>query len=150
MDALSTQSGQVPANPGQEPNVTPQATPEAQVAPQPKTFDETYVKQLRDEAAASRTGKTAAEARVRELEAAQLSEQEKKDLRLKELEVASDKFQADLKDANTRTTAYKSRCRTGDDPGRGGRGAAARGALGDRVRGGWQAHQPQGSVRGQS
>jgi hypothetical protein len=71
------------------------------------------VKQLRDEAAASRTGKTAAEARVRELEAAQLSEQEKKDLRLKELEVASDKFQADLKDANTRTTAYRAAAELG-------------------------------------
>jgi hypothetical protein len=109
VDPQSTQ-GQEPVISGQVPVAEPQA---AGQVPQPKTFDETYVKQLRDEAAASRTAKAAAEARVRELEAANLSEQEKKDLRLKELEERDTRFQGDLKDANTRTTAYKAAAELG-------------------------------------
>lgn len=54
--------------------------------PQGKTFDEAYVKQLRDEAAANRKKATDAEKRLKALEDANLTDAQKKDARLKELE----------------------------------------------------------------
>lgn len=58
---------------GQDPTVTPDTdtnpTPPTAEGQAPKTFDEAYVKQLRSEAAATRTKFTAAEARAAEAEA---------------------------------------------------------------------------------
>ena len=51
-----------------------------------KTFDESYVKELRAEAAKHRSEKAAIEARLKAFEDAQLSESEKRDKRLAELE----------------------------------------------------------------
>lgn len=66
--------GQEPG-PGQEPTPSP-TTPETPPA-EPKTFDETYVKQLRTEAADWRTKAQAAETKVREFEDKDKSETER-------------------------------------------------------------------------
>ncbi len=55
-------------------------------APAEKTFDEKYVKGLRDEAAAARVAKRELEARVKELETQGMSDEQKRTARLKELE----------------------------------------------------------------
>lgn len=62
-----------PADPTPAPNPAP-----ADPAPgEPKTYDEAYVKQLRSEAAENRKARAAAEARLKELDDAKLSETEK-------------------------------------------------------------------------
>lgn len=59
-----------PAPPTPPSDPAPPAPPAPPVDPQAgKTFDEAYVRQLREEAAAHRTGKTAAEQKVADLEA---------------------------------------------------------------------------------
>jgi hypothetical protein len=66
---------------------------------QPKTYDEKYVKALRGEAAQHRKELREAQARLKELETAQLSEAEKKDLRLKELEGEVSRLQKETRTA---------------------------------------------------
>ena len=65
--------------PGAEDTPTPEPAAEETPKPEGKTFDEAYVKQLREEAAKYRT-------RAKELEDAQKSEDEKRAERLAELE----------------------------------------------------------------
>jgi hypothetical protein len=62
-----------PADPGQEPSGEPQDPPKGD----PKTFDESYVKELRAEAAQNRKAAADAKKRVQELEDASLTETEK-------------------------------------------------------------------------
>lgn len=59
------------------PTETPEQTPEAPAAPEAKTFDEDYVKKLRDEAAKYRTEAKATSKRLEELEKQSMSDTEK-------------------------------------------------------------------------
>ena len=101
---------------GQEPNaetpapeanqpIAPEAkstsTPEGQpTGPEPKTFDEDYVKQLRKEAAENRKRANEAEARNKAFEEEKLSEQEKAQKRAEEAEQRAVAADAKLRQAN--------------------------------------------------
>jgi hypothetical protein len=64
-------------NPDEPPPGNPPADPAPPADPVPKTYDEAYVKQLRDEAAANRRKAADAEKRLKELDDANLSEADK-------------------------------------------------------------------------
>lgn len=82
-------------------SVVPEVTPESEVKPsEPKTFDESYVKSLRDEAAKHRTEKQnerkareALEAKIKEYEDAKLSADEKLQRDFEETKATLQKFQ---------------------------------------------------------
>jgi hypothetical protein len=84
-------AGQEPeAKPGQE----PAATPESKPAEEPRTFDEAYVKKLRDEAAEQRTKTKALEAKVKEFEDRDKSETERLTERLQGAETRAETAEA--------------------------------------------------------
>lgn len=77
---MAETEGQDPTAEGQDP------TPETETPPEERTYTAAEVKALRDEAAAHRRKLRDAEARLKELDDAKLSEGEKLAARLKELE----------------------------------------------------------------
>lgn len=79
-----TKPGQTPAN----------QTTEPKPAEEPRTFDEAYVKKLRDEAAEQRTKAKALEAKVQEFEDRDKSETERLNERLKGAETRADTAEA--------------------------------------------------------
>ncbi len=87
--------GQEPTQPtGQEPQGTPPAPTTPQAQDTPKTYDEAYVKKLRDEAASYRT-------KLKTFEDAQLSEADRLKQQAKEASDLAAKFQADLRTERT-------------------------------------------------
>ena len=70
-------------------------------------FDAEYVRQLRDEAAKHRTEKALAQAELKKLQDAQLSDAERQSKRLAELEAAAQRFDADKRDLQARLTVER-------------------------------------------
>lgn len=89
----TTPPGQEPdgTKPGQEPDAK---TTEPKPAEEPRTFDETYVKKLRDEAAEQRTKVKALEAKVQGFEDRDKSETERLTERLQGAETRADTAEA--------------------------------------------------------
>ncbi len=96
---------------GQVPETTASAGNETGAAPSGSSgsekFDAEYVRQLREEAAKHRTEKAAAQAELKKLQDAQLSDAERQSKRLAELEAQSQRFDADKRDLQARLTVER-------------------------------------------
>jgi DNA repair exonuclease SbcCD ATPase subunit len=103
--------GQDPKN-GPDPNPDPVKPPtDPPAGDDPKTFDAAYVKQLRDEAAANRKKAKDAETRLQALENEKLSDGEKRDKRLKELETEVEALRRDKRAIDVERAATKAGAR---------------------------------------
>lgn len=109
-------------NQGQDPTPAGQAPPENNTAPakvegqDPKTFDEAYVKQLRQEAAQWRKEAQDAKAKVQTFEQQQMSEAERLQAQAKEAQEAAQRARTELQQARAEVAVARAAASLGVDP----------------------------------
>jgi hypothetical protein len=81
---------------GQPPVGTPTPTPDAETGQEPKSYDQAYVQQLRNEAAKHRREAAANAAKLKEIEDANLTEAQKTQQRAEAAEARAAKLERDL------------------------------------------------------
>jgi hypothetical protein len=81
---------------GQPPVGTPTPTPDAENGQEPKSYDQAYVQQLRNEAAKHRREAAASAAKLKEIEDANLTEAQKTQQRAEAAEARAAKLERDL------------------------------------------------------